>query len=108
MVGVGDILNDDFFGDVVDTPNKGIEHHKKWEKLKGVIDKCKAQLLRHKWTYGRVDKESNEIINEMYVEYKQRELNEKGENTAKALESMPLIYILAEFLILLKLGMLKN
>ena len=28
MVGVGDILNDDF-GDVVDNPKEGIEQHKK-------------------------------------------------------------------------------
>ena len=29
MISVGDILNDgEFFGDVVDTPNKGIELHK--------------------------------------------------------------------------------
>ena len=32
-----------------------------------------------------MDKESNEIVNKMYAEYKQRELNEKGENAAKAL-----------------------
>ena len=32
MVGVGDILNDDdFFGDIVDTPKEGIEQHKKQE-----------------------------------------------------------------------------
>ena len=30
MADVGDILKDDeFFGDVVDTPKEGIEHHKK-------------------------------------------------------------------------------
>ena len=34
MADVGDILNDDdFFGDVVDTANKGIEQHKKRECL---------------------------------------------------------------------------
>ena len=42
MVSVGDILNDDeFFGDVVDTPKEGIELHKKREELKGVIGKGK-------------------------------------------------------------------
>ena len=30
-------------------------------------------------------KASNEIINKIYAEYKQRELNEKGEKTGKAL-----------------------
>ena len=34
MADVGDILNDDeFFGDVVDTPNEGTEQHKKGECL---------------------------------------------------------------------------
>ena len=43
MADVGDILNDnEFFGDVVDTPKEGIEQHKKREELKSVIDKGKA------------------------------------------------------------------
>ena len=43
MTNVGDKLNDnDFFGDVVDTPKEGIEQHKKREELKSVIDKGKA------------------------------------------------------------------
>ena len=46
MAGVGDILNDDeFFGDVVDTPKEDTEQHKKREELKSVID------LGHKWTH---------------------------------------------------------
>ena len=86
MADVGDILNDnEFFGDVVDTPKEGIEQHKKRECLKSVIDKGKAHLLGHKWTHGRVDKASDEIINKTYAEYKQRELNEKGKKTGKAL-----------------------
>ena len=86
MADVGDILNDnEFFGDVVDTPKEGIEQHKKRECLKSVIDKGKAHLLGHKWTHGRVDKASDEIINKTYAEYKQRELTEKGEKTGKAL-----------------------
>ena len=32
-----------------------------------------------------VDKASDETINKIYVEYRQRELNEKGEKTGKAL-----------------------
>ena len=40
MADVGDILNDDeFFGDIVDTPKEGIEQHKKREELKSVIEK---------------------------------------------------------------------
>ena len=83
MACAGDMLNDDdFFGDVVDTPEEGIEQYKKQEELKSVIDKGK---LGHKWTHRRVDKASDEIITKMYAEYKQRKLNEKGEKTGKAL-----------------------
>ena len=86
MADVGDILNnDDFFGDVFDTPKEGIEQHKKRECLKSVIDKGKAHLLGHIWTHGRVDKASDEVINKTYAEYRQCELNEKGEKTGKAL-----------------------
>ena len=42
-------------------------------------------LLGHKWTHGRVGKTSDEIINKTYAAYKQRELNEKGEKSGKAL-----------------------
>ena len=83
MANVGDVLNDDeFFGDVVDTPNKGTEQHEKREELKSIIDKGK---LEHKLTHNKVDKASDEIINKTYAEYKQRELNEKREKTGKGL-----------------------
>ena len=83
---VGDIFDDDFFGDAVDTPKEGIELHKKRECLKSVMDKGKGHLLGgSKWTHERVDKASDETINKKYTEYKQRELNEKGEKTGKAL-----------------------
>ena len=86
MASVENILNDDdFFGDIVDTPKEGIEQHKKRECLKSVIDRGKAHLLGHKWTHERVDKASDETINKTYAEYKQCELNEKGEKTGKAL-----------------------
>ena len=35
--------------------------------------------------HERVDKASNEVINKTYAEYRQRELNKKGEKTGKAL-----------------------
>ena len=85
MTDVKDIFDNDFFGNVADTPKEGIEQHKKRECLKNVIDKGKAHLLRHKWTHERVDKSSDETINKKYTEYRQRELNEKGEKTGKAL-----------------------
>ena len=86
MADVGDILNDDeFFGDVVDTPKEGIEQLNKQEELKSVIDKGKAHLLGNKCTHERVGKASDKTINKTYAEYRQRELNEKGEKIGKAL-----------------------
>ena len=76
------VNNDEFFGDFVDTPKEGIEQHRKREYLKSAIDRGK---LGHKWTHERIDKESDENINRWYVENRQRELNEKGEKTGKAL-----------------------
>ena len=40
MADVGDILNDnEFFGDIVDTPKEDSEQHKKRECLKSAIDR---------------------------------------------------------------------
>ena len=86
MTDVENILNDDgFFGDVVDTPKEGTEQYRKREELKSVISKNKAYLLENKWIHEKVDKASDETINKTYAEYKQRELNEKGEKTGKTL-----------------------
>ena len=85
MASIENIFNDDVFGDIVDTPKEGIDQHKKRQCFKSVIDKGKDHLLGHKWTHKRVDKASNETINKMCAEYKQRELNEKDEKTGKAL-----------------------
>ena len=84
MADAEDILNEEFFGDIVDTPKEGFGQHKKRECLKSVTDKGKVHLLG-KWTHERVDKASDETINKKYAEYQQRELNEKGEKTGKAL-----------------------
>ena len=40
-------------------------------------------LLGSKWTQEKVDKANDGTINKTYAEYKQRELNEKGEKTGK-------------------------
>ena len=77
MDSVEDVLND-----VDDTPEEGFEQHNKRKELKNVIDKGK---LGHKWTHRKVDRAGDEIINKTHAEYKQRELNEKGEKTGKAL-----------------------
>ena len=64
MADVGNIFNNnEFFGDIVDTPKEGIEQHKKREELKDAVDKGRL----YKWTHRKVDKASNEIINKMYA-----------------------------------------
>ena len=88
MADVESILNDEeFFGDTVDTPKEGVEQHRKRECLKDVISKGKTYLLggKQKWTQKKVNKASDETINKTYAVYKQRDLNEKGEKTGKAL-----------------------
>ena len=72
MTDVGDMFDDDFFGNVVDIPKEGIEQHKKRECLKSAMDKGKRHLLGSKWTYQRVDKSSDETISKKYAEYIQR------------------------------------
>ena len=52
----------------------------------------------------RVDKASDETIDKPYALYNQRELYQKGEETTKASGKVRLIYILVEFLVLLKSG----
>ena len=84
MTDVGDIFDDEFFWDIVDTPKESTEQQKKRECLKSVIDKGKGHLLG-KWAHEKVDKASDETINKKYAEYKQRELNEKCEKTGNAL-----------------------
>ena len=80
-------LDDELFGDTVDTLKEVIEQHGKRECLKGAIGKCKVYLLggKQKWRQEKVHKASDETINKTYAEYKQCELNEKGEKIRKAL-----------------------
>ena len=80
--------------------HQGTEQHKKWECLKSAIDRGKVRK--------RVDKASDETIDKPYALYNQRELYQTGEETTTALGKVRLIYILVEFLVLLKSGMLKN
>ena len=57
----------------------------KREWLKSAIGSAKSYLLGSKWTQERVEKASYETMNKLYAEYRQRELNEKGEKTENAL-----------------------
>ena len=85
MADAGNILNDDnFFGDTVDTPKGILQQYRKQECLKSVIE-GQGAFIGYKWTQENVDKASDKIINKAYTEYKQRELNEKGEKSRKAL-----------------------
>ena len=71
------ILNDDgFFAYDAVTPKEGMEQHRKQECLTGAISKGKLLGKKGQWTHQGVDKASNKTISKVYVEYKQRELNE--------------------------------
>ena len=86
MADVENTLNDDkFFGDIVDTPKKGIYQHRKRGCLKSAIGSGKAYLLGRKWRRKKVNKASHETINKTYDAYKQRELNEKDEKTGNTI-----------------------
>ena len=86
MTDAKNMLNDDdFFSDIVDAPKEDTEQRRKREYLRSVISRGKVYLLGSEWTRGQVDKASDETINKTYALYKQRELNEKGEKTGKAL-----------------------
>ena len=65
MTVVENILNnDEFFGDIVDTPKEGIEQHEKRECLRSAIGKGKPYLSGGTWTQEKVDKASDETIAE--------------------------------------------
>ena len=54
--------------------------------FKGCHKQGQSVFIRaYKWIKETVDKASDETINKTYAEHKQRELNEKGEKTGKAL-----------------------
>ena len=55
-----------------------------------------------------MDKGSNETINKRYAEYKQRELNEKGEKTGKALGKRAVSLYSAGISWVVESEMLKN
>ena len=63
MTDVKSILNDDeFFGDINDTPKDDIEQHNKRECLRSAISNGKV-LEKKQWTHERIDKASDETIN---------------------------------------------
>ena len=74
------------------------ECHRQWQ----------AYLLGRKWKKEKVDKASDETINKTYVEYKQREQNEKGEKTGKVLGKHVINLCSTGISWVVKSGMLKS
>ena len=106
---VENISNDDeFFGDIVDTPKEGIYQHRKRGCLKSAIVSGKAYLLGRKWRRKKVNKASNETINKTYDAYKQRELNEKDEKTGNTIGKHVISLYSTRISRWLKSSMLKN
>lgn len=73
------------FVDAVGTPKEGAEHHRQRQYLKSAASKGKVLLGKKEWKHERIGKASDKTINKIYAEYKQCELNEKGEKTEKSL-----------------------
>lgn len=59
----------------------------KRQALKEAIRRGQKHLLPKKCTEASLDKASPETVDKLYTEFVQRELQEKGEKTAKALSS---------------------
>ena len=73
------LSDDDFFADTVDTRKESVEHHRKGECLKDVIDKETLLSGKNQKKRERVSNARKEFINKTYVNDKHRELNEEGD-----------------------------
>ena len=60
---------------------------KKREALKDAIKQGKAHLIggKKRWTTDRIDKAKDSVIDKLYNDYTQREIQYKAENTGKAM-----------------------
>ena len=84
------LTDDEGFDDVVDTPKEGVEQRKKREALKDVIDHGKAHFLPGKkgeWSTENINKKNDEEVDKLYNIYMQRQVQAKGEMTARAMGS---------------------
>ena len=72
--------------DVVDTPAEAFEESNNRQKLIDLINQCKAHLLPGKstWTIKRISKTPETVINKIYNDYKQREIQQKAVNRASS------------------------
>ena len=71
------LSDDDFFADTVDTRKESVEHHRKGECLKDVIDKETLLSGKNQRKHERVSNARKEFTNKTYVNDKHRELNEE-------------------------------
>ena len=97
------VTDDDFFGDIVDTPIADIEQHTKRECLKGHKQGQGKQSHLFIRGQGKVNKASGETVNKTYTEYQQRELDERVKKVEKPEANMSLNFIQLEVLKWLKL-----
>ena len=67
------LMNDEFFGDTMDTPREGTEQHQKQEYLKGKSASIREKMDARKSIQGKLL-----IISKPFAEYKQREITEIG------------------------------
>ena len=73
------------FFDEVDTPRKGVENRVKREFFKDLITEGKKLPGKKPWTVELIDQASNEEVEKLHSKYTQKELQHKGEKTAKAM-----------------------
>ena len=80
-----DIPNETF--DVVDTPAEAFEESNNRQKLIDLINQGKAHLLpgKTRWTIKRISKTPETVINKIYNDYEQREIQQKAVKTGQAL-----------------------
>ena len=89
VVNLLSLLNDNQGLDIpeVDTLEEGVIQHKKREVLKDVVKKGKAYLLgdNKPWTIDQVDKANEKLIDKLYQNYTQYEIQYKAEKVGRAI-----------------------
>ena len=72
-----------------DTPKEGVEHQR--ETIKDVIEHGKAAKFlpgkKGKWSSDEIDKKTDEEVEKLYNIYMQRQVQAKGEMTARSMGS---------------------
>ena len=75
--------------DLVDTPAEAFEESNNRQKLIHLINQGKAHLLpgKTRWTIKCISKTPETVINKIYNDYKQREIQQKAVKTGQTLET---------------------